>query len=136
MFSLKAHAIITGGLFAAIIVTAMAGGALHDSGYLPDSSAAQLTAKIVFFGLFLAFGFSCIPLMLKLVLAGQVAIGNADVGIVRAVAAHQTGIVIGFWLFLGLGLAIAIPAAILNGAFDTAPPASTVEPPTDKLVKP
>jgi hypothetical protein len=118
MLSLKTHALITGGLFAAIIVMAMIGSALHDSGYIADSSASQLAAKIIFFTLFLAFGFSAIPLMVKLVLAGQVGIGNADVGIVRLVAAHETRIVIGFWLFLGLGLAIAIPAAIRDGFFD------------------
>jgi hypothetical protein len=124
MFSLKTHAIITGGLFAAIVVMALVGNVLHDSGYLPDSSANQFAAQIIFFGLFLAFGFSCIPLMIKLVLAGQVAIGNGDVGIVRAVAAHQTGIVIGFWLFLCLGLAIAIPAAIQDGFFGPVPAAA------------
>jgi hypothetical protein len=32
MFSLKTHAIITGGLFAAIIVLALIGNVLHDSG--------------------------------------------------------------------------------------------------------
>jgi hypothetical protein len=122
MFSLKAHALITGGLFAGIIVMAMIGNVLHDSGYLPDSSAAQLAARVIFFGLFLAFGFSCIPLMLKAFIAGQVGIGNGDVGIIRTIAAHQTGIVIGFWLFLAAGLAIAIPAAIHDGFFDATPP--------------
>ena len=77
-----------------------------------DSSIAQVVARIVFFALFLAFGFSCIPLMLKIFLAGQVAIGNGDVAIIRMLAAHQTGIVIGFWLFLAVGLAIALPAAL------------------------
>jgi hypothetical protein len=129
MLSLKSHAIITGSLFAAIIVTAIAGNALHDSGYLPDSSSAQLAAKILFFSLFLAFGFSCIPLMVKLVLAGQTAIGNADVGIVRHVAAHETRIVIVFWLLIGLGLAIAIPAAIQDGFFDSSPTAVNGQPP-------
>ena len=128
MLSLKSHAIITGGLFAAIIVMAMVGSVLHDNGYIPDSSASQFAVRIIFFALFLAFGFSCIPLMLKLVLAGQIAIGNGEVGIVRIVAAHQTAIVIGFWLFLLLGLAIAIPAAIKDGAFDDAPHATPGHP--------
>jgi hypothetical protein len=128
MFSLKTHAIITGGLFAAIVVMAMIGNVLHDSGYLPDSSAAQLIAKLIFFTLFLAFGFSCIPLMVKLVLAGQTTIGNADVGIVRHVAAHETHIDIVFWLLLGLGLAIAIPAAIQDGFFDSEPSAAKGQP--------
>ncbi|MGH6664123.1 MAG: hypothetical protein ACREB2_04350 [Pseudolabrys sp.] len=115
MFGLKTHAVITGTLFAAIIVMAIAGNVLHDGGYVADSSASQLAAKIIFFALFLAFAFSTIPLGLKLFLAGQTAIGNGEVGIIRAVAAHQTGIVVGFWLFCLLGLAIAIPAAIQDG---------------------
>jgi len=128
MFSLKAHALITGGLFAGIVVTAMVGNILHDSGYLPDSSGAQLAAKVIFFTLFVAFGYSCIPLMVKLVVAGQVGIGNADVGIVRALAAHQGRLVIAFWVLITLGLAVAIPAAIYNGFFDAEPPTQTPPP--------
>jgi hypothetical protein len=118
MLSLKSHAIITGSLFAAIIVMAIVGNVLHDGDYLPDSSTSQLAAKIIFFSLFLAFGFSCIPLMVKLVLAGQITIGNADNGIVRLAAAHESRIVVVLWLLIGLGLAIAIPAAIRDGFFD------------------
>jgi hypothetical protein len=123
MLSLRAHRIISGGLFASIITLAAIGNVLHDQGWLPDNSTTQLAARIVFFGLFLLFGFSCIPLMVKLVVNGQIAIGNGDVAIVRAVAAHQTGVVIGFWLFLGVGLVIAIPAAIQDGFLGPASPA-------------
>ncbi len=42
---------------------------------------------------------------------------------IRAVAAHQTGIVVGFWLFCLLGLAIAVPAAIHDGFFGEPGPA-------------
>jgi hypothetical protein len=118
MFSLKIHAIITSGLFAAIVVLAVLGNVLHDAGYLADSSATQMAARIIFFSLFLAFGFSCIPLMVKLVVAGQVSIGNGDVGLVRLVAAHQTGVIVTLWVLIALGLLIAIPAAIVNGFFD------------------
>ena len=128
MFSLKTHAIITGSLFAAIIAMAILGNVLHDSGYLPDSSAAQRAAKIIFFTLFLTFGFSCIPLMVKVVLAGQTAIGNGNVGIVRHVAAQEKRIVIVLWLLIGLGLAIAIPAAIQDGFFDSSPSANHGQP--------
>ena len=128
MFSLKTHAIITGSLFAAIIAMAILGNVLHDSGYLPDSSAAQLAAKIIFFTLFLAFGFSCIPLMVKAVLAGQTVIGNGNVGMVRHVAANEKLIVIILWLLIGLGLAIAIPAAIQDGFFDSSPNATDGRP--------
>jgi uncharacterized membrane protein len=112
VFSLKTHAVITGALLATMIVLAIAGNVLHDRGYLPDSSATQFAARVIFFALFLAFGFSRIPTMLKFFLAGQIAIGNGDVTIIRAIAAHQAGVVIGVWLFLALGLAIALPAAL------------------------
>jgi hypothetical protein len=121
MFSLKVHAIITGALFAAIIVTALIGNVLHDQGLLADSSAAQVAARVIFFTLFLAFAYSTVPLMVKIVLAGQVKIGNGDVGIVRAVTKHQTRVVIAFWVLISLGLAIAIPAAIQDGFFDPEP---------------
>jgi len=130
MFSLKVYAIITGALFAAIIVMAIAGNVLHDQGLLPDNSGSQVAARVIFFGLFLAFGYSTIPLMVKLVLAGQDKIGNADVGIVRTLAAHQTGVIVAFWTLITLGLAIAIPAAIQDGFFDADPAAEIAKTPS------
>ncbi len=128
MFSLKTHAIITGALLATMIIMAIAGNVLHDRGYLPDSSGTQFAARVIFFALLLAFGFSCIPTMLKFFLAGQIAIGNGNVTIIRAIAAHRTGVVIGVWLFLAFGLAIALPAAIRDGFFDQEPPAGVAAP--------
>jgi hypothetical protein len=130
MFSLKVHAIITGALFAATVVTALIGNVLHDQGLLADSSTEQTAARMIFFKLFPAFGYSAIPLMVKIVLAGQVHIGNGDVGLVRAVAKHQTGVVIVFWILISLGLAIAIPAAIHDGFFKTDPAAGISKPET------
>ncbi len=66
--------------------------------------------------------------MLKFFLAGQIAIGNGNVTVIRAIAAHQAGVVIGVWLFLALGLAIALPAAIRDGFFDEPPPARVAAP--------
>jgi len=125
MFSLKVHAIITGALFAAIVVLAMIGNVLHDQGLLPDNSASQMAARVIFFGLFLAFGYSAIPLMVKLVLAGQVKIGNEDVTLVRSAIAQQTRIIIAFWVLITAGLLIAIPAAIHDGFFDSDLPAAS-----------
>ncbi|MGH6726568.1 MAG: hypothetical protein ACREB8_08490 [Pseudolabrys sp.] len=134
MFSLKTHAMITGGLLTAIIVLAAVGNVLHDSGYIADGSISQRAAQIVFFTLFLAFTFSTIPFGLKLFLAGQVAVGNGEVGLIRAVAAHQAAIVVGAWLFLGLGLAIAIPAAIQDGFLGSAPSTAAAGPSQGTLV--
>jgi len=54
MLSLRTHAIICAGIFAAIIVLAMLGNALHDNGIVEDGSTIQLTAMILFFGLTVA----------------------------------------------------------------------------------
>jgi hypothetical protein len=128
MLTLKAHAILTGVLFAAIVVFAMAGNVLHDQGILADSSAMQLGARVIFFSLFLAFGYSCIPLMVKIVLAGQIKVGNGEQPLVRAMVAREAHIVIVFWLLITAGLAIAIPAAIMDGFFDSDPAAIQASP--------
>ena len=117
MFSLRTHAIISGGLLAAIIVFAMLGSALQGSGLVTRPERLELPAKLLFFGLFLALGFSCVPLLLKLFVAGQSQIGNAGIAPVSFLARHATGITIGVWLFFLLGLSLAVPAAIDDGAF-------------------
>ncbi|MBV9260141.1 MAG: hypothetical protein JO205_02100 [Pseudolabrys sp.] len=119
--SLRAHAIITASLFGAIIVFAIVGNVLHDAGILKDGAVIQAAAKYLFFALFLGFGYSAIPLMVKFVLAGQVVIGNADVTVVRAAIARERLIVFTLWGLITLGLVIAIPAAVMNGMFSSAP---------------
>lgn len=100
-----------------MVVGAIGGNIAHDSGLLVDGGATQLTVRIVFFTLFIVFGYSLIPLMVKLVLRGQASIGNANVGLVRTAAAYETRIIIGFWLLITAGLIVAIPAAIHDGLF-------------------
>jgi hypothetical protein len=48
--------------------------------------------------------------------------------------AHQTGVVVGFWLFLLAGLAIAIPAAIQDGFLDETPRQPVLGPSQSRLV--
>lgn len=117
MLSLRAHALITGGLFAGIIGLAMVGNALHDQGLLPDSSEVQIGARVVFFGLTLALFFSAIPLMVKLVLGAQARV-NAGRPAVQRLIARERSIVFGMWGLTALGLAVAVPAAIDDGLFE------------------
>ena len=117
MFSLRAHAIFSGGLLALIIALAMLGNGLQASGLMRDPERLELPAKILFFGLFVVFAFSCIPLMLKLFAGGQRGIGNADLAPAFFLAQHATRITVGAWLFLGAGLTLAVPVAIDDGAF-------------------
>ena len=121
MLSLKAHAIISGALFATMIVGAIVGNIAHDSGLLRDGSTVQFVVMITYFTLFVAFGYSMIPLMVKLVLKGQGAIGNSNVGVVRVAVANERTIVIAFWVLITLGLAVALPEAIKDGFFSPDP---------------
>ena len=87
----------------------------------------QLPLQILFFGLVLALAFAFIPVMVKLVIGFQVK-ANAELPVVRSVAALQNKIIWGFWILLALGLAVAIPAAIQDGFFgSTATPAAAAD---------
>jgi len=128
MFPLRANAWVTGGLFAAIIVFAAIGNVLHDQGLVADSPRSQSIAKALFFGLFLLFGLSAIPLMVRLVLAGHQRMGNANQPIIRTMLAHERFIVLAVWALIGLGLALAVPAAIRDGFFEPSPTAEIAAP--------
>jgi len=62
--------------------------------------------------------FSAVPLMVLIVLGFQVRIGNTGVPVIRTLIAHQRTIVFVLWGLMAAGLLIAIPAAILGGAFE------------------
>ncbi len=121
MWSLRTHALITGVLFALMIGIAIAGNALEAAGVIATPQEPQIWAMVLFFGLFLALGYSAIPLMLKLFLAGQSRIGNGDRSLIKGMAEHQTAIVLAFWALISCGLVLAIPAAIYDGAFGPGP---------------
>src|SRR6266702_6858848 len=118
MLTLRTHLMISAGIMAAIVVLAMIGNALHDSGVVPDGPTIRLTAMIVFLGLTVALMFSLVPVMVKLVLGFQAGIGNAGHPLVGALIANERVIVFVFWGLIALGLVIAVPAAIIDGAFD------------------
>jgi hypothetical protein len=120
MFSLRTHALICGGLLAALIGSAIAGNALQAAGVIPPAGAGPVVI-VVFMTLFVAFGFSCVPVMVKLVLGAQKKLGNAEKPAIKAVLSAETVIIWALWTLMALGLAIAIPAAILGGAFEVAP---------------
>jgi hypothetical protein len=118
MLSLRAHALITGGLFAALIVLGWVGNLIEALDLIPRGPGIRLVSLVVFLGLAVALAFSAIPLM-QLVLGFQVRIGNANRPVIRSLIARQRVIVFVLWSLIALGLAIAVPAAILDGAFDT-----------------
>jgi len=118
MLSLRTHIMISAGIMAVIIMLAMIGNALHDSGVVQDGPSIRLTAMVVSLGLSAALMFSLVPVMVKLVLGVQAGIGNAGHPVVAAMIAHERVIVFVRWGLIALGLVIAVPAAIIDGAFD------------------
>jgi hypothetical protein len=56
--------------------------------------------------------------MVLTVLRFQVGIGNANRPVIRTMIAHQRAIVFVMWGLMAAGLLLAVPAAILDGAFD------------------
>ena len=119
MYSLRTHVWILLGLLAAVILLGIGGNILAAEGFQPMLDRVQLPLQILFFGLVLALVFAFIPVMVKLVIGVQVK-ANAELAVVRSLAAQQNKIIWGIWILLALGLAVAIPAAIQDGFFGSA----------------
>jgi hypothetical protein len=118
MPNLRTHLMISAGIMAAIIMLAMIGNALEAGEMVREGPAIRLTAKIMFLGLTVALMFSLVPVMVKLVLGFQAGIGNAGHPVVAGLIARERAIVFVIWGLIALGLVIAVPAAIIDGAFD------------------
>jgi hypothetical protein len=118
MLTLRTHVMISAGILAAIIMLAMIGNALQAWEVARDGPTIRLTLMIVFLGLSAALVFSMVPVMVKLVLGVQAGIGNAGHPVVAGLIAQERVIVFVFWGLIALGLVIAVPAAIIDGAFD------------------
>jgi len=77
-----------------------------------DQRTADTFTQLGVLALFFVFAFSCIGLMIHVFVVLQVKAGNSAAPMVRFMATHETGVTIGFWCFLGLGLVIALPFAL------------------------
>jgi hypothetical protein len=117
MYSLRKAVMISGGLFALILVMGWGGTALQASGVLKHPERLQAPMKIIFFTIFIAFAFSLIPTMVKLFLAGQTSIGNADKRLIMLVDRHQVALIWTIWGLWIAGLAVALPTIIRVGFF-------------------
>ena len=118
--STKVYAVVFLGALGALLLLGVAAAMLQRTTTLRDGVALETPVKIFVFTVFLAMGFSAMPLMLRLFLAGQRRLGNAGHPLVRLLAEHETGVVIGFWSMCVVGLAIAVPFAIKDGFFGPA----------------
>ena len=119
MLSLRGHALITGAIFAALLAIGWGGNLLDALGLVPHDRTIQIAALALMLGLCVALAFSAVPLMVLIVLGFQVRIGNAGVPVIRTLIAHQRTIVFVLWGLMAAGLLIAMPAAILGGAFES-----------------
>ncbi|MBA3544752.1 MAG: hypothetical protein H0T83_09990 [Chthoniobacterales bacterium] len=115
--TLRTNVIVCGSLFVALIGTATIGNLLQSAGVAPLSGTARYLAMFGFFGLFIAFGFSAVPVMVKTVVAAQTRAGP----VAGVLARHQNAIIYGMWGVMIAGSAIAIPAAVIDGMFGDAP---------------
>jgi hypothetical protein len=115
MYTLRTHAMISGGLFLLILVMAWGGAALQASGVVKHPEQLQTPMKIVFLTLFVLFAFSMVPTMVKLFLAAHQSIGNADKALIQFLDRHQVAVIWTFWGLWIAGLGIALPAMIRDG---------------------
>ena len=109
---------ISAGLFGAILLAVIVGDAIVASGAVKNPTAFETPAKIVFFALFVAFGFSLIPLMVALVFGGLDLVGKGLRFQPFQPLISRPGLVVWpIWGIMALGLAVALPAAIRGGFF-------------------
>jgi hypothetical protein len=90
-------------------------------GVIRAPATLRVPMLIVMGLLVLGLAFSAVPVMVMLVLGVQKQIGNDNVALVAAALRRQRTIIYVLWTLLALGSLIAIPAAILDGAFSDAP---------------
>jgi hypothetical protein len=119
MPSVRTFAWFCGGSFAALLIVGWGGNILQASGIVRAPDSLKYPFLAVMFGLLLVFAVSAIPLMVGAVLGFQRTIGNENVPVIRSALSAQNIIVFAIWGLMAAGAAIAIPAAIMNGALDT-----------------
>jgi hypothetical protein len=121
MFTLRTHVLILVAFFAALLIIGWGGAILQGMGVIRAPTAMRVPMMIVMGLLVLGLVFSAVPVMVMLVLGVQKNIGNENVALVAAALRRQRTIIYILWALLALGSLIAIPAAILDGAFRDAP---------------
>lgn len=116
----KFYVIILVSCFSVFILSAIINGILESSGTF---NMAAIDPKImtaikgIYFILFLAIGFSFIPLMLKLFIFLQLKIGNGEFILIKFLQKYEQVVVYCAWGMCLLGLVISLPSAIKDGFF-------------------
>ncbi|MBV9570446.1 MAG: hypothetical protein JO056_04310 [Alphaproteobacteria bacterium] len=125
MPSTKTFAILCGGSFALLLIIGWGGNILQASGVIRDAGPFRIPILAIMIGLLAVLVISAIPLMVGAVLGFQQHIGNEDVPVIRSAISGRNLIVFVLWGLMALGSAIAIPAAIRDGALSTLSAGST-----------
>ena len=125
MPSTRTFAILCGGSFALMLIIGWGGSILQATGVIKNPGALQIPVIALMLTLVVVFAVTAIPLMVSAVFGFQRAIGNENVPVVRSVLGTRNIVIYVIWGLMALGSAIAIPAAIMNGAFNTIAPGAT-----------
>jgi len=129
MLSFRTHALICAGLLLALIAVAAGGDVLAASGVIQDPAKIRLPGLIAAFGLFIAFSFSVIPVMVMSVLGAHKRIGQGDAQPIKGLIAAQNIIIWSLWALMAAGLLTALPAMVKLGVFSPEGPVSPPAPP-------
>jgi hypothetical protein len=111
MLPLRYWLLLCGGNLAALVVLSIIGNTLESRGVSIDRWPVIPRTALRGFGLLALVGFvvSVPPTMMKLFIAGQLKIGNADHPMVGFLQRHETGVVRGVWIVWLAGTLIALP---------------------------
>jgi len=99
----------------AMIAASIVGSLLEKRGPVPSSFKAGIIATVI--GAFVVFVVAIPPLALRAFLAGQVAIGNAELPVIAFLLRHEANVVRGCWVLMTAGLAIAAPTILRELGF-------------------
>ena len=116
----KIYVMILVSAFGLFILGAVINGILESSGTFNMNTVdpkIQTAIKVFYFILFLAIGFSFIPLVLKLFIILQIKIGNGEFFFIKFLKNNEQIVVYCAWGMCLLGLLISLPSAIKDGFF-------------------
>jgi hypothetical protein len=120
MPSTRTFAILCGGSFALMLIIGWGGSILQASGVIHDAGTLRIPILALMIALVAVFAITAIPLMVGAVLGFQRTIGNENVPVICPALAGWNVIIYALWGLMAAGTAVAIPAAISSGAFNTA----------------
>jgi len=105
--AVRTWGIVAGASVATMLVVSIVGSVLEARGPVSPSVRTGFIATAI--GAFAVLVIAVPPLAMRLFLAGQVAIGNAEHPLVAFLLRHEANVVRAFWVLMASGLAIALP---------------------------